>query len=314
MIRAITCLYIALIFLLMFLMAFMLPLDGYIDYVWYNTCLTQGRPEDSEPGFGLICNITSFFPDNVAVKIPRILSLFLLILSVIIFSKNFDIFTGLFFLYINGFQTLGAYRQGTATIFLSFALLFVLKNKYKAYNFSNVFAFLFHYTSILPILAVWFRKYINFWIAIILCFGILLIELVLSSNYASLLIPESVLYRYINLTNESLPGSSYFAFGKLWYIFYYSYFILISYNYFLVKDFNNYFSEIKKLYFAFLPIIIAVPTLTLLDSWAATRVSSMTNAFEIVFFALCATNFQRMIMFLAYFVRTSIASLNFFVF
>jgi hypothetical protein len=308
----------ALVFLLMMTMAFTLPIDGFIDYVWYNTCLTQGWLEDasgnkSEPGFGLICNFTSQFPDNIAVIIPRIMSLILLVIAVIFFSRKFDIYTGIFFIYINGFQMLGAYRQGTATVLLSISIYYLLNKKFKSFNIYSLFSFLFHYSSLLPILAVWFRKYLTLGISLGMCFGILLIEVILTSPYISFFIPESILYRYINLTNESLPGSSYFALGKVWYVIYYGYFIFITHTFFMNKENLNTYRNLRMLYLAFLPIIVAVPTLTLMDSWAATRVSSLTNAFEIIFFALCATNFQRLLMFIAYFIRTTIASISFFI-
>ena len=66
-------------------MAMFLPIEGYIDYMWYNTCLTKGGGGvslgTSEPGFGLICSFTSNFSNNTAITIPRFMSLALLVVS-----------------------------------------------------------------------------------------------------------------------------------------------------------------------------------------------------------------------------------------
>lgn len=301
------------IFMNIFVMATFIPIEGYIDYVWYNTCLTGGGGSvskgTSEPGFGLVCSFTSKFSNDIAVIIPRYMSLALLIISFLYILKKVDIYTGLFHLYMNGFQTLGAYRQGSATIFLCVAIIFLWHNKkFKAYIFS-VLGILFHYTSLYFLLVLFFRNVFKRVIGIFCVSIILFIEVILTSPFLAMFLPSLVLHRYNNLFNESLPGSGYFALGKVWYVVYYSYFNVIAWK--SMKNIRG--SFIEKTYNVFLPMLFAVPILTLMDSWSATRISTLTNPFELLFFGVIASPMQRLIIFMFYLVRTSIAFVNFFV-
>jgi hypothetical protein len=308
--------YIFFLFIGSLVMALMMPLDGYIDYVVYNTCFIDGSfPafEGSEPSMNLLCSVTANFSENIAIVLPRILSLGLLIAGTVFFSRKFNVYTGLFFIYLNGFQTLGAYRQGTSTILLCFALYFLLNGRITRYYIYAISALTFHFSSVFVLFVIWLRQHMRLWIAICSCVLIMLIEPILTSPVVGFLIPQGNISRYVNLTNHSLPGGGYFALGKVWYVIYYSYFIIISVKFFEKVKFTSSFNHQRSIFLSFLPIIVAVPALTLMDSWAATRVSSLTNAFELIFFALYATSIQRLFIFLAYFVRSSIAFINFFI-
>jgi len=297
------------IFLCIAILGFALPDDGYIDYLVYNQCLTNGSYPDIEPGFAVICQFTSLFSESTAITLARMLSLTLLLTSFLYFYKAFGVYTAFFHIFINGFQTLGAYRQGTATILMCVAVVMLMKShKIRAFG-TIIFATLFHYSYIFFIFVVVVMKFANRYLAILVACTVIFSSFILLHPLTAYIIPQTVLYRYDNLLNESLPVSSYFALGKVWYVVYYTYFNIILWRSF--EKINN----IILLNFSYVlfALTLCVPILTLMDSWAATRISSMTNPLELIFFAVWASSMQRLIMLGAYMVRTGVAFINFFV-
>ena len=311
MVRNLSYLYLFFVFCIFFVIAVLLDSEAFIDYFVYNKCLTNGWYPTFEPAMNVLCKFTSNFSDNIAIKTARIFSISLLVFTCLFFSTKFGPFTGLFFLYLNGFQTLGAYRQGTATILICLAVYYIVsRNKFREISLLAL-AFLFHFSSIFIILILFFRRFSGKISAIVFICTIFFIPIILRYPLFELIIPIDVLGRYINLTEGALPSSAYFALGKIWYVIYFSVLIAASTKYFYKNKYSRPAIE-SNLYYCFLPILISVPILTLMDSWAATRISSLTNGFELLFFIFCASLRMRVFMFTAYFVRTSIAFISFF--
>lgn len=295
-------------------MALNLGSDSFIDYFVYNLCLTKGGYPSFEPAMNLVCTFTANFSDNVAIKIARICSISLLIMACLFFSAKFGPITGLFFLYLNGFQTLGAYRQGTATILLCLAMYYIAvnKNRFKE-AILLILSFLFHYSSFFVIFTLLFRRLSGKFTAIIFISALFFIPIILQFSVFGMVLPTVTLQRYVNLTEGSLPSSAYYNLGKIWYVIYYSVLTAAVTKYFH-KNSSIQPTIHLKLYYCFIPILIAVPVLTLADSWVATRISSLTNGFELLYFILWATKRMKIFMFTAYFVRTTIAFVSFFIF
>lgn len=297
------------IFLCIAILGFTLPDDAYIDYLVYNQCLTNGSYPNTEPGFAAVCKFTALFSDSTAITLARMFSLTLLLTSFLYFYKIFGVYTAFFHIFINGFQTLGAYRQGTSTILICVAAVMLIKShKLRAFG-TIILATLFHYSSLFFIFTLLVMKFVNRYLAILVACTVVFSSFILLNPLTAYIIPQVVLYRYDNLLNESLPGSSYFALGKVWYIVYYTYFNII-----LWRSFDK-INNIMLMHFSYVlfALTLSVPILTIMDSWAATRISSMTNPLELIFFAVMASSTQRLIMLGAYVVRTSVAFINFFV-
>jgi hypothetical protein len=294
---------------LLILLAF-LPMNGAIDFEVYNICLINGGYQDWEPGMNLICSFTSQFSPSWAVNIPRFASIVILAITTYLIGKRFGITSSFFFILLNGFQMLGAYRQGYATILLCFAILAIAERKRIQGWLSLLTAVTFHFSSLIMFFIVLYAKYAKIWISIAAILLLLFIEPLISLFLGLGIIPDATLFRYINLANTPLPARAYLQLGKLWYLIYYFTFLIMLFRYFRDNRFDNF----RKIYIAFIPLIIAVPVLTIMDSWIAVRLSSLTNPVELLFFVKSASNFQKLFMLGSYFVRTGVAFLNFFIF
>jgi hypothetical protein len=302
---------VLLIFLILLFLISFLPLNGSIDYVVYNQCLTGGSYPDFEPGMNLFCSFTAQFDPFLAVLIARFFSLVVLVLATYFIGRRFGITSSLFFLLLNGFQMLGAYRQGWSTIFLCFAILAIVEKKKIIRGWLSLLtAISFHFSSILIFFIVLYAKFAKIWISIVSVLALLYFESLIGLFFGLEIIPDNVLYRYIALSKASLPSNWYLELGKLWYLIYYFVFLIILFKYFR----DNRSDNLRKIYIAFLPLIIAVPILTIMDSWIATRLSSLTNPVELLFFVKSATRSQKLFMLISYTIRTGIAFLSFFIF
>jgi hypothetical protein len=298
------------IFLGLLILVTFLPMNGAIDYQLYNQCLINGGYLDWEPGMNLICSFTAQFSPSWAVTIPRFTSLVILAITAYLIGKRFSISSSFFFILLNGFQMLGAYRQGYATILLCFAILAIAERKRIQGWLTLLAAVTFHFSSVLMFFIVLYAKYSKIWISIVAVLLLLFIDPLISLFLGLGIIPDAVLYRYINLANTPLPVNEYLQLGKLWYLIYYSTFLIMLFRYFR----DNRFDNLRKIYIAFLPLIFAVLILTIMGSWIAVRLSSLTNPIELLFFVKSASNFQKLFMLVSYIVRTGVAFLNFFIF
>ena len=302
--------FLFLIFLFVFLifLNIFLPIDNYLDYVVYNECLISGEALNIEIGFTLLCKFTKNLPEHLSIIIPRLaVSIFFISLTYYIY-KEFGIYTALFHFFLNGFQTLGGYRQAIATLLLTFALILLLKNKKIKCFFFSFISFFFHISCIYFFFLFFFKKFFRNKINIF--FYLLIIFFIYNLFKLEFLffIDDVVLQRYQNLLTNSLPDSVYFKLGNVWYLVFYSYFsYLIFKNYKLIDDLG-----LNKIFNFYLVIILIIILLVILNSWAAVRISTLVNPATLVFFALVANKIQRFIIFILFFVRFFVAFIAFF--
>lgn len=305
--KDISFLFLIFFFLVFFLLNLLLPLDHYLDYVVYNHCFISGEYENLESGFTLICKLTKFLPENLAILFPRFLVLAFFIITTYYFYRVFGIYTALFQVFLNGFQLLGGYRQGIATLFLCIAIVFLIKNKViKSFFYSSV-AFFFHSSSFYFLLLLTTKKFFSNKLSFLFFFVIVTIYYFFKLDFL-FFIDEIIRTKYTNLLAKELPDTKYFQLGTLWYLLFYTYFFFI-----ILKKYS-YITHLKlnSICNFYLIIILFVIVLTLSGSWAAVRISTMINPFTLVFFGLFANKIQRLIIFLFFFIRFVIAFINFF--
>jgi hypothetical protein len=306
--KDISFLFLIFFFLFFFLLNLLLPLDHYLDYEVYNKCFISGGYENIESGFTLICKFTKFFPENLAILFPRFLVFAFFIITTFYFYRVFGIYTATFQVFLNGFQTLGGYRQAIATLFLCIAIVFLIKNKAVKSFFYSFIAFFFHSSSFYFFILLTTKKFFNNKLFFLFLILILILYYFFKLDFL-FFVDEAIRSRYINLLGNKLPDSTYFLFGSLWYLSFYTYFFLIILNKY------KYITHLKlnSICNFYLIIILLVIFLTLTGSWAAVRISTMVNPFTLVFFGLIANQIQRLIIFLFFSIRFIIAFINFFI-
>jgi len=139
----ITQLFIILMTQFLFIAGYLTPFDSQ----GYNACFSQGGFEMWEPGFQLICGVTSSIDNQFySLALGRLISIFPTIILFIILSKK-NLYASIYLFFALYGLVLGGYRQLIAASILGIILIISDNYRYRKIVLSCI-AFITHYSTI----------------------------------------------------------------------------------------------------------------------------------------------------------------------
>lgn len=209
-----TQLFIVLLTQFLFMAGMLTPFD----YAAYDACFENSGFTIWEPGFQLICDITSYLNDSFYSRaLGRLISITPTIILFVILSKK-NLYASIYlFLAIYGL-VLGGYRQLIAVSILAIILV-IENNKFRKF-FLSCFAFLTHYSSFIAVIIFTLLRNIEFskkkyltTIAALLFLPIFLQYLIKLEFYNYIFIPDSWI-EYLS-GGYAVEASTYYSSAKL---------------------------------------------------------------------------------------------------